>query len=437
MRVAILGGGLAGLSAALHIPAPHTATVFEQEEKPGGLATSDVQGGATFDHGVHVLHTKDEELLAFFEEMVGFMPTQRQKARIFSHDIYTKFPFQANTYGLPIDVVKDCLLEFIKVTYEGKQTGSFANYREWMYAVYGRGICEHFMVPYSRKMWTVEPEELNTEWMAPRFARPSLEEVIEGALHEQPKEFGANARFRYPEHGGAERISASLARCVKDVRLRHRVVALDTDRRIATFANGLVERFDVAIATIPLPVLVRALRPLPPLAIREAAAQLRWLSIFTINWLVDREQVTEDHWAYFLDERFPFFRLSFPGNIGRGNIPAGKTAIQCEISHTIQKPIDRSSVVQASTDSLWETGLLRAGDRVEVVGVRDLPFAYVLFTHGRRDFVEMIHRYLLSHGIYPAGRFGEWGYLWMHDAVVSGRQAALQAVRVGTVSALS
>lgn len=426
MHVAVLGGGLAGLSTAIHLPVPHMATVFEQDHKPGGLATSDVQQGATFDHGVHVLHTKDEELLTFFEEMAGFMPTQRQKARIFSHNVYTKFPFQANTYGLPIDVVKDCLLEFIQVVYEGQQSGPFTNYREWMYAVYGRGICDHFMVPYSRKMWTVEPEELNTEWMAPRFARPSLDEVIEGALHEQPKEFGANARFRYPESGGAEHISRSLARRVTDLRLGHRLVELDTDRLVARFANGETSHYDAVVATIPLPVLVKALRPVPPKEVLTAAASLRWLSIFTINWLIDREHVSDDHWAYYLDDSFPFFRLNFPGNIGTGNVPPGMSAIQCEISHTPQKPIDPSSIVEQCTEALWHTGLLRDRDRVQVTGQRDLRFAYVLFTHGRGDHVAAIHDYLRRHNIVPAGRFGEWGYLWMHDAVASGMRAAAE-----------
>lgn len=424
MRVAILGGGLAGLSSALHLEAQHSATVFEQDEKPGGLATSDVQNGATFDHGVHVLHTKDEELLAFFEGMCGFMPTDRQKARIFSHDVYTKFPFQANTYGLPIDVVKDCLQEFIKVTYEGTPAGPFANYREWMYAVYGRGICDHFMVPYSRKMWTVEPEELNTEWMAPRFARPNLEEVIDGALREQPKEFGANARFRYPEHGGAEHISRSLAERVGDIRLQHRLVEVDTDRHTARFANGATTGYDTAIATIPLPKLVEMLQPAPPTAVLEAARKLRWLSIFTINWLVAREGVSDDHWTYYLDERFPFFRLNFPGNIGKNNVPHGYTAIQCEISHTPEKPIDRATIVEACTEALWHTGLLRPTDNVQITGSKNLEIAYVLFTHGRGEQVATIHDYLRANTIIPAGRFGEWGYLWMHDAVASGRRAA-------------
>lgn len=41
---------------------------------------------------------------------------------------------------------------------------------------------------------------------------------------------------------------------------------------------------------------------------------------------------------------------------------------------------------------------------------------------------EAVHDYLNGLGIAYAGRFGEWGYLWSDQSVLSGRRAAEETV---------
>ncbi|HZS75038.1 MAG TPA: NAD(P)/FAD-dependent oxidoreductase [Ktedonobacteraceae bacterium] len=56
--VVIVGGGLAGLSAACYLArAGIEVTVFERSAKPGGRATSQVHDGYTFNLGIHALYT--------------------------------------------------------------------------------------------------------------------------------------------------------------------------------------------------------------------------------------------------------------------------------------------------------------------------------------------------------------------------------------------
>ena len=106
----ILGGGLAGLSAGYH----SNGTIFEKESNVGGHARSKYKNGFIFDEGIHVLHTKNEYVLNLIEEINADLEIRDRNAWIFSHGAMTRFPFQANTYGLPINIVKDCLLGFIK-----------------------------------------------------------------------------------------------------------------------------------------------------------------------------------------------------------------------------------------------------------------------------------------------------------------------------------
>jgi len=102
----ILGGGLAGLSACYH----GNGIVFEKDETLGGHARSHSENGFVFDEGIHVLHTDNEYILNLMDKIGVKLEVKERDAWIFSHDAMTRYPFQANTYGLPIDVVKKCLL---------------------------------------------------------------------------------------------------------------------------------------------------------------------------------------------------------------------------------------------------------------------------------------------------------------------------------------
>ena len=42
------------------------------------------------------------------------------------------------------------------------------NFKEWILAMCGRGIARHFMVPYNRKIWTVDPSEMAYQWIGDR-----------------------------------------------------------------------------------------------------------------------------------------------------------------------------------------------------------------------------------------------------------------------------
>ena len=64
-----------------------------------------------------------------------------------------------------------------------------------------------------------------------------------------------------------------------------------------------------------------------------------------------------------------------------------------------------------------------------VTATQDVPFANVIFDQSRQARVRHIHRVLRAHGIHPCGRYGEWGYLWSDQAVLSGQRVAEQVTQ--------
>ena len=161
---------------------------------------------------------------------------QDREAWIYSKGVYTRYPFQGALYGLPPEVIKECIVGAIEARF-GVQAraveahghgatartptacssraarpsrsptaaptasgahGSLAprapaqprNFEEFIYKVWGAGIAKHFAIPYNRKLWAVPLDEMETSWLGGRVPLPDLEEMIEGALQPVPKPMG-------------------------------------------------------------------------------------------------------------------------------------------------------------------------------------------------------------------------------------------------------
>ena len=101
----ILGAGLAGLAAGYYLQSMPNAgkhTILEKESQPGGLCRTDEVDGFLFDRSGHFLHLKDPEIAALVRNLLGDNLKQHvRNSWIYSHGTYSRYPFQANLYGLP------------------------------------------------------------------------------------------------------------------------------------------------------------------------------------------------------------------------------------------------------------------------------------------------------------------------------------------------
>jgi len=422
--VIILGAGLAGLSAAYNLPG---STVWEQGDRVGGHAKSVGANGFIFDEGIHVLHTSNQYVLDLLSGPANVrLEEHRREAWIYHYGVLTRYPFQANTYGLPVEVVQECLLGFIR---NDRGQSEVETYEDWLYYQYGEGICERFMIPYSIKFWGVHPRELTTEWVSVRHPRPLLEEVLTGALTDQTKGFGINAQFRYPREGGFGAIAEGLADAVgrERIHLGQRVTRLDPKRRVVEFNSGeLLMPYETIVSTLPLPELIKLISGVPE-AVRQAASFLRTNSILVVNLGIDRPQLTEKHWIYYPEADYSFFRISFPMNFKPNTVPPDSSSVACEISYSEGREIDRAGIVDRVVADLRRSGVLSSDDAVIFQDTLDIKYAYVVFDRQRKPAVRLIHEYLRENDIYPCGRYGEWAYLWSDEAILSGRHVARRA----------
>jgi protoporphyrinogen oxidase len=423
--VIVLGAGLSGLSAAYHLGGD--CEVFEKEDYLGGHCRTKRVDGFNFDEGAHVFFGKNDCARQFVTEPLGeeMIPHRAEIWNNYGDQRIGRYPVQANANALPAELAARCVMDFIETTRQPEP--EVRTYEDWCYASFGKTFADEFMLRYARKIWTVEPSEMNTEWLGSavggRVSRPSLEQVIRGAIDPHPQEFNYLTDFSYPAERGFGRIMEPLASGVRNVRLGCGVASIEAAARRMTFSDGTARIYEAAISTIPLPLLVR-LAVDAPADVRAAADRLMWTSIRCVNLGIAREDIGPGHWVYFYDHDVPFFRVSFPSKFAPDNAPAGHSSISCEISYSRRKPLDEERLVERVIDALRSTGILRGSDRIVVEDQINIPYAYVVFDFNREPSLRTIHGWMESVDLYPCGRFGEWGYHWSFEAIESGKRVA-------------
>jgi len=425
VNVAIIGSGMAGYGAHHHLRLQGLQPiVFEAAPRPGGhTVTHSYQGGWYFDEGPHVSFTKDTRIQSLLADNIGG-DYQTLHARIdnYWNGYRIKHPAQTNLFGLPDDLVVACLRDFIEANQH--PLGPVTNYAEWLVEAFGRTFAETFPMVYARKVHTTPAENLATDWLGPRLYRPSLEEVLRGAIARHTADHHYVTDYRYPTRGG---FFAYLRPFLEDADLRpgHRLVRVDPSVKSLTFDSGWETTYDHLISSVPLPELV-AMTAGAPQEVVEAAGRLAATSLVLVNIGVDRVDIG-DTWTYFYDEDVIFARVSYPHRLSPTMAPPGCGSFQCEIYFS-EKYRPRTQSPEAYVDQaigdLRKCGLIEEGDSILHKSAVHVPYANIIHDHDKTPALNLINGWLERVGIATCGRYGLWGYQWTDEAFISGEQAA-------------
>jgi len=424
-RVVIIGAGLAGLGAARALrkkSGEYSVTLLEKEDRPGGLCRTAQQDGFFFDQTGHLLHfrTKEFKRLVTRRLLPGLVERQRN-SWVYSHNVYTRYPFQANLHGLPAEVVTECLYGFCEAYFRPRKR-PVVSFEDWIMAYFGPGIAKNFMIPYNTKLYQRHPSDLTPDCAGRFVPRPDLSQVIRGAVADSGERLGYNASFYYPREGGIESLVKAIARGVRGLSTQREVRAIDLGRRFVTTDTGEVYDFDFLISSAPLPDLVRMFAEAPP-SVRKAAESLECVSVLNIN-LGIRGSISDKHWIYIPEDRFSFYRIGFAHNFADSMAPAGCSSIYVEVSHPPGRSLNTGRVVEKVVSDLVAMKVIQSEEDVITRMAIDIPYAYVIFNRARKPALGVIGRFLAKNRVFPIGRYGRWEYQSMEDAFLDGTATA-------------
>ncbi|HEY3499366.1 MAG TPA: FAD-dependent oxidoreductase [Polyangiaceae bacterium] len=421
--VLLLGAGLTGLSAAHaleRVGVPYR--LLEKLPWSGGHAVTTLDEGYRFDRTGHLLHLRDPALRAeVLEWLAGDCLEIARRSRVWSNGVYTRYPFQANTFGLPPDVARECVLGFVQAHFAERRKEP-ANFEEFCLAHFGRGMTRHFMLPYNARLWGVPPSEITSAWCQRFVPLPKLEDVIAGAVGSNDRELGYNQTFLYPRLGIGE-LPRALERRVTGLELGRAPRRIDLRARVAELDDERVP-FDVLLSSVPLPVLLGLLDPLPD-EVRAAAAKLRATHLYYLDLALERAPRTDFHWVYVPEAKYPFYRVGCYSHFSPELAPPGAGSLYVELADRSEPELDR--VTREAVAGLVEMGVLGGAGDVRFARLRRIDYAYVIFDHAYYSALGVIQPFLEGERIVSTGRYGGWNYSSMEDALLMGRAGAARA----------
>lgn len=435
--VVIVGAGLTGLSCAYHLGGGYL--LVEKELEPGGIVRTRIRQNSFYCDGTgHWLHLRNAAMKELVNKLLpDDLVEHERKAVIFSHGVFTQYPFQANTFGLPREVILECLLGLLKAKHpedfgQKPNTEPPKNFHDWIVRAFGEGIARHFMVPYNQKLLGVKLTELMPAFAERFIPRPSTEDVIKGALGFSRESLGYNAKFVYPRSGGIGALSRAFANALKEPPLYGvRITSIDLKQKTVSLSTGKVMQFKKLVNTVPLVQLVAMLKDVPE-EVRATAKKLRATTVYYFDIGVRGEggPASDYHWVYFPEPEYIFYRAGSYSAVHKEAAPPGCRSYYVEMSGDLEGLLSQpEKLKQRVLTDLKKAGILTSQDEILFMELCEIPHAYVIFDQHYEQSRSLIFNYLKQNDVLTGGRWGGWGYGGMEDAMLDGKAAAEQLAK--------
>jgi protoporphyrinogen oxidase len=327
--------------------------------------------------GGHFLDVRRPQVLDF---LFQFMPKNEwnlfnRDSQIAIHNQAIHHPIEANLWQL----ADDLQVEYLKsIAFAGCNLGEAmpSKFTEWIRWKLGSMISENYMLPYNKKMFGNDLEDLGTYWLE-KLPNVSFDETLRSCLNKKPygKQPG-HAQFYYPKNYGYGELWLRMAsKLGNKIRYNTVVSAVDfSDRTIYTDC-GLKLSARAVVTTIPWKALKNSLNLYD--GAQNDFQQLKNNSIKTSYHRNNLE--TDAHWIYYPDEDLAHHR-----SLVRHNFLKNSKGFWTETTGHRINEIDCDSSYSYVND-----------------------FAYPLNTSDKPEIMKRLLVWAASRGVYGLGRWGQ------------------------------
>lgn len=377
MKYLILGGGPAGLTLANSFLqcGEKDFLLLEKEDEVGGLCRSKIIDEAPLDiGGGHFLDTKRTQVCEF---LFQFLPQAEwswyeRNSKIRYKDTLLDHPFESNIWQMKVD---DQVAFLKSVAQAGCNSGKVKPERfvEWISWKLGTKIAEEYMLPYNRKMFGADLNELGTYWLE-KLPNVSFEDTLWSCLtHRAYGQEPGHSTFYYPKKYGYGEVWLRMGGYLGERLLCGKTaVWIDLEKRQVGVQDGAVYQADVIITTVPW----RSFQMIRGLS-ENMQKDVQTLKHSAVCIDYNGENLdTDAQWIYNPDPGVPYHRLLLRHNFAEG-----------------------------SKGHWTETNLDRAQQTSSIRFVNE--YAYPLNTLQKPAIMERLLSYAQMHGVYGLGRWGE------------------------------
>ena len=412
-KIAVIGSGIAGLSAGQLLKNSFQVTVFEQQPNPGGLIKCNrIRGNLFHRVGGHVFNSQNQDVLNwfwnFFDRDKEFLKAKRN-AKIWMDGKLVGYPLENHLWQLDRQVAETVLDELLAI--HGSETNAKTveanNFQDFLKARFGETLFQIYFGPYNQKIWNTPLKDVPLGWLDGKLPMPKLKQILSSNIIRQEEAGMVHATFYYPKDDGSQFIVNRLAQGL-DIHTSTTVTALEKTQT-GWLVNG--EPFSKVIFTGDVRTLVHTLQEVEPSIFEAIEAVKNLPSNGTSNLLCETDE-TDISWLYLSDPDVLAHRIIYTGGFSSSN-NRGNGRMSCVVEFSgSHKP------------KTMEEEIGKLPGNLSPLGHNYEPNSYVIQQPNTRALIEKLKGLLEPHGMYLAGRFAEWEYYNMDKAIEASMKVA-------------
>ncbi|MFO0626953.1 MAG: FAD-dependent oxidoreductase [Polyangiales bacterium] len=411
-RHLIIGAGVSGLATAAAL-GDEDYLVLEADAEIGGYCKTVRRDGFVWDYSGHFFHFKHPEIEAWLRaRMPGQeIRTVAKKSFIRYGAGVVDFPFQKNIHQLPQAEFIDCLHDLYFARAPGAPKAPETNFKEMLYARFGRSIAEKFLIPYNEKLYACDLATLDRDAMGRFFPHADLTDIVRNMRAADNATY--NATFTYPAGGAIEYVNA-LASALRPgtISLNEGLVSIDLRARVARTTRREI-RFERLVSSAPFPRLAAMC------GLAHDRDAFTWNKVLVFNLGFDRKGERDVHWVYFPDRATSFYRIGYYDNI----FDTDRLSLYVELGFARDAEDNVEHRRARVHHDLRALGVITDHKLVAEHSVVMDP-AYVHITTRSNAELARLRRVMQASGVYAIGRYGGWTYCSIEDNIVEARALA-------------
>ena len=411
-KTLVVGAGISGLAtaAALATQKDSDVLVVEASSEIGGYCKTVCRDGFVWDYSGHFFHFKHPEIEAWLRErMPGQnLRTVHKRSFISYGGRQIDFPFQKNIHQLAQDEFIECLHDLYFARSGNNTPQPETNFREMLYARFGRSIAEKFLIPYNEKLYACDLSTLDRDAMGRFFPHADVADVIANMKRADNSSY--NATFTYPEGGAFEYVKAIASEVPSEsITTSEPVVAIDLKQRVATTTQREIT-YERLVSSMPFNRLLELAK------VPHDAGVFTSNKVLVFNLGFDRKGPRAVHWVYYPNRERVFYRVGFYDNI----FDTDRMSLYVEIGLPTDAVVDVDAARARVLADLEREGVI-AGHKLVAEHHVVMDPAYVHITQASLRDHARLSAELKTHGVYSIGRYGAWTYCSIEDNIVEAR----------------
>lgn len=413
-RIAIIGAGISGMSAAHFLSDRYNVTVFEKDVCPGGLIKCKrVNGNLFHTCGGHVFNSKRKDVLDWFWSRFSrdeeFTKADRNSCVFMDKD---NNPLDHNDIPYPIEnhmylfdqatqkAFYDDLYEIDRVKgLNAKFTDydSFGNFLRWRF---GKTLYNLYFEPYNKKVWRRNLESVPMSWMEGKLPMPTTQEMRDNNANKVEEKAFVHSTFWYEKNNGSQYIADKLAEGLNIVYNAD----INQIEKVGDKWIVLGEEYDKVVFSGNIKNLVKAVKGVDMSQYESDIEALEYHGTTAVFCEIDSNPYS---WIYQPSSQHESHRIICTGNFAESNnanLPDGRITATIEFTDEISK--------EDILDNLKRIPL-----NPKYLDHKYNQYTYPIQDANTRTMIKNLKADLATEGLFLTGRFADWEYYNMDVAI--------------------